>query len=94
MMSKNECCPVYDIETEEATNELQAYLLINELLSQIQILKKEIVDLRKEVNSHISAGTLLPYPFPVSDLPGSCAYCDMPAMKRYEQFFGEYIPEY
>lgn len=94
MTDKSKFCPIYDTETEETTDEMQAYLLVNELLSQIQALKKEIVDLRVEVNSYIPAGMLTPYPFPVGDLPGSCAYCDMPAMKRYEQFFGEYIPEY
>ena len=94
MMDKSKFCPIYDTETEAAADELQAYLLINELLAQIQTLKKEIVGLRMEVNSHIPIGTLAAYPFPISDLLGSCVYCDTPAMKRYEQFFGEYIPEY
>jgi len=94
MMDTIRCRPVYDSEAEEVLEELKVYLLVNELLSQIQMLKKEIVYLRKEMNSHTSAGAREPYPSPVSDLPGSCAYCDMPAMKRYEQLFGEYIPEY
>jgi len=86
----NENCFIADWNDEE----IDAYLLAEELFIQIQCLAKEIVKLREEVNSYIPEGTRRPYPEPYSGIPYSLNYENLPAMRRYEEIFGQYIPEY
>jgi hypothetical protein len=74
--------------------EIDAYLLAQELFAQIQNLSKEIVKLREEVNSFIPIGASKPYAEPYSGIPYTLHYENLPAMRRYEEIFGQYIPEY
>ncbi len=74
--------------------DLEPYFLVEELLSQIQRLAKEVVRLREEVNSYSPGGSDVPYSIPVSGIPYSLHYDDFPAMRVYEEIFGVYIPEY
>jgi hypothetical protein len=84
----------FDDDTIRLNEETDIALLIDELLNEIQTLKKEIVRLRYEVNRR-SGDEEVPYPIPEGDLPGiGIAYFDNPTMRLYEDFFGMYIPEY
>jgi hypothetical protein len=84
----------FDTDTIASAEERDILLLIDDLLDEIQTLKKKIVRLRYETNK-LSRNGEMPYPAPEGDLPGiGVAYLDNPVMRSYENFFGTYIPEY
>ena len=74
--------------------EQEYYLLIQELLQEVQVLKKDIVNMRMQVNE-LWAGDNPPFPEPASDLPGQgLGFMNYSIMRGYEDIFGPYIPEY
>jgi hypothetical protein len=98
-MNENYCfgCLCESVEEQEKAEEeeFDTYLLVGELLSQIQSLCKEIVVLREQLNFLLPHGERRrPYPFPGCDMPYSMKYYSMPAMRKYEELFGTYEPYY
>jgi hypothetical protein len=90
------CEAVYDDNEVCNMCNQETLLFIKDLLDDSQILRKEIVWLRVLANSlSIGKDGPYPYPFPYDGLPGiGSRVMDHPMMRRYEEFFGEYILKY
>ena len=80
-----------DVEEYGVFIEMEAFVLIRELLGVANKLRAEVIDLRNEVNGLTPAGAEKPYPYPASDIPEFSFFISRLISRLYKYIFGEYI---